>query len=262
MSAREFGLDEENPEFNRIKTYKPSPQVTAAYGPDRVSFLSWPDLMDPNFDHTHMQNKNPRIVGGRRIYLKGVGYVSPRFSSDPVKKLAEENELIAMYCADDPAADSTKALQSRAITLVVVWPKEGSNKAPEVLPWLIPPTTLEEIKAKNQRFPLYANDLEVSAKQNGQFTNLKLEVAPNNLFAELLKKKSAGDLRAANIANAILLRARELSPVLAHEIGKDLSLAEVKQRRGHDRSSSPAPSEIASAVSGDVSSLVANILAD
>jgi len=261
MSTKEFDLNDEIPEFSRTKTYKPSPQICQAFGPDRVSFLSWPDLMDPNFGSAHMVNKNPRIIGGRRIFLKGLGYVSPRFSSEPTKKLAEENELIAMYIADDSSQDASKAIQSKAATLIVVWPKQGTGKPPEVLPWILPPSTIEEVKTKNQRQPLWNNDLEVNAKAKGQFTDLKLEVAPNNMFLELLKKKEAGDPTATAVIQAILARARELLPTLSNEIGKDLDLREIKQRKGMGGSSAPA-TEMTAAVSSDVSSLVAGILAD
>lgn len=262
MSTREFDLNDEVPEFSRTKTYKPSPQITAVFGPDRISFVYWPDLMDPSFGSNHMIGKNPRFVGGRRIFLKGVGYVSPRFSSDHAKKTAEENELLAMYIADDPTQDPSKAIQNKAATLVIVWPKQGTNKPPEVLPWILPPTTFDEIRTKNQRQSLAQNDLEVTAKAKGPFTELKLEVAPGNTLLELLKKKEQGDPTATAHVNAILAKARELIPVLSTEIGKDLSVSEIKQRRGMERAGAAAPAGETAAVSSDVAGLVAGILAD
>lgn len=259
---REFDLNEEIPEFTRSKTYKPSPQICAHFGPDRISFVYWPDIMDPAFGSAHMQNKTPKFAGGRRIYLKGLHYVSPKFSTDQSKKISEENELLSMYLADDPSQDPSKAFQTKAATLVVVWPKQGTGKPPEVLPWLLPPTTFEQIKTKNQRQPLCLNDLEVTAKAKGPFTELTLDIVPGNTLLELLKKKESGDATAIVHVNAILAKARELVPMLRGEIGKELTLSEIKQRRGLERATPAATGAEAAAVSSDVAGLVAGILAD
>lgn len=267
MSTREFDINDDNPDFNRIKTYKPNPQICEAFGPDRISFLSWPDLQNPNFGLAHLQNKNPRFVGGRRIYLKGIHYVSPRFSADPAKKAEEENELIGYFLADGKedgkVNDPMKAIQSKAATLIVVWPKAGTTKGPEVFPWIMPPSTFEEIKTKNNKAPLWCNDIEVTPKAKGTWVDLKLEMGGSSLLLELVKKKEAGDAAATSLLNVILAKARELQPVLANEIGKDLTMADIRQRRGLGGGTSSAKtSEIAQVVTSDVQSLVQDLIAD
>lgn len=258
MSTSEFSFNDEVPGLSNTKTYKPSPQITAAFGPDRVSFLNWPDLMDPNFGTAHMKGKSPKFVGGPRIFLRGPGYVSPRFSADAAKKTAEEGELIAMYMQDDPTADASKAITMKAATLIVLF-REG--KPPEVLPWLLPPTHFNEIRTKNQRQPLWSHDILVTATQKGNFVDSKLEAISGCELYDILLKKEAGDPAATAKAGAILARARELLPNLALEVGKDLTIDQIKQRRGQGRAQgAPEGAAPAAAVSADVASLVSGIL--
>ncbi len=262
MTMKSISLNDDVPEIGNIRTYSPSPQVHKDYGPDRVSFVHWPDLMDPEFNSSMMENKSPIFVVGKRIFLKGLGYVVPKFSQDPAKRQAEENELIAMYCVDDPSRDSSKAIQPKFGTLIVVWPPKDTNKAPVVLPWLMPPTVFDEVRGKHSRMPLWSHDLEVTAKAQGNWTNLKVEITSGNVFHALLKKKESGDAKSAAQMDVLLAKARELVPMIGPAIGKELTLAEIKQRRGLERSSSGTSSEVSAAVSGDVASLVAGILAD
>ena len=88
-------------------------------------------------------------------------------------------------------------------------------------------------------------------------------MASGNTFFELMKKKEQGDATAAAHVNAILAKARELLPQLATEIGKDLTVPEIKLRRGMDRgggSSNHVSTPETAGVSADVASLVNNIL--
>lgn len=262
MSIKTYEFGGDNSDFGRVAKYEPSPQITQQLGPDRVSFIYWPGLESGDPTIASMTGKNPVFLGGKRIYIKGAGYVCPKFSSDKNLARKEESELLHMYAQDNPDKDASKALGVRGITLVVVWARTGTDKPHQVLPWLMTPQLVQDIQGKNQRFPLYKHDLLVSAQTKGQWSETKVESDGQSVLHMGMTSAEGGDLKAKAAMAALFAKARELIDALPGLIGTELTMDELRVRRGGGPAShsSSAPNTAAAPMAQDVSALVQNLL--
>jgi len=180
----------------------------------RVSFAWWPD--DGN-GGINMDSETPRVGGGKRHYVNGVGYFwdkGPEFAKiagGPAKKVGS--------------------------TVLVVWPSDATgtlDKARfaagefEVLPWVFGQDKYAAIEPVHREFHLGSHDLMVQCV-DAQYQKMTFSPCRENLLRKLIDSSKESN---NEIATTILEQVNDFAANLSATIASDLTLDQIRERMG------------------------------
>lgn len=253
MSAfQEFGFGQ-NDKGVGVKAEKFKGETGRQY---RLSFAWWPEAInDTGFTVSdvkglsQIEGKTPRFIGGKRYYFEGVGYVmdtSPAFA-----KMAASPSRVAVA------------------TIVVQWPTDadgapdmGRVKAGDykVIPWIFSEDKYNAIKPIHREFHLGSHDLNASCTDS-KFQKMTFSPCGESLLAKL----SANDKdMAKKVVADIATKVAGIAAKLQNEVGREMTPDQVREKLsgggGGVGSSGNAAAAASSAVTGDLDSLVDDIL--
>lgn len=204
----------------------------------RIS-LVWLHLDDdgnPDWD------KPIRFTGCERHYVQGVGYF--------------------MHKGPEYAKIAGGPPKQHVGTLIVVWPTQARGKLDkekfskgedvEVYWWGFSGEKYEQIKLRNDNYPLTENDL-VLACTDTQFQKMDISTAPGNLFRKLMESDND---RGKKMAAALWEQIKEMEETLRTEIARDMTLEQIREKLG---GSGAGPVD-AGASAEDVDGLLDNLL--
>lgn len=240
----EFSFDEGDEKITR-KTKKFKAEANQTY---RLSFAWWPE----NNDVPDLDAAKPRFGGGERVYIEGVGYVYTQKGAD-----------YSSFSNKEPSA--------AIATIVVVWPtnrngeidtaklKEGEY---EVVPWIFGKDKYNQIKSLHQECHLGSWDLKASCT-DATFQKMTFTPAKDSMLRRLLSND-----KTKKIAENIFSQVRDIAEGLKAEIGRDMTVAQIKDKLSGGSGSSGrsgggrAAAVVDSAVTSDIDSLVDSVLDD
>jgi hypothetical protein len=203
----------------------------------RLSFAWWPGMEDGEPDFT----KKPIFKGAKTHYIKDVGYVfhqGPEYSrltgKDPKTRITT---VVVQWPTDKQGAIDMKRLQ------------EGEYK---VLYWSIAEDKYDTIKAQQREWPFGEFDLLVKCIAT-KFQKMTFSPAKKCILATLHEKKNATFTRISS-------EVKDLVDSIVGELGRELSISEIKERLGAAREDSrPVDSALAD---DDVDAMVDSFLDD
>jgi hypothetical protein len=180
----------------------------------RVS-LVWVEANDdgsPNFDGKVM------FTGCERHYIQGVGYFlhkGPEFAriagGPPKQSVAT---IIALWPTDDRGRINQEAL------------KKGEGI--QTMPWTFSAERYDQIKRRNDHYPLTENDLLLSCTDT-QYQKMDVSNVPGNLFRKML----TGDNKRGNeLGAAILSQAQEIAQTIRTDMARELTLEQLREKMG------------------------------
>jgi len=196
------------------------------------------DEGNPNWD------KPIRFTGCERHYLAGVGYFlhkGPEYS-----KLAggPPKQQVACICIVWPTLARGKLDKE----------KFAKGEDVEVYWWGFSSEKYDQIKLRNDNYPLTENDLVVNCTDT-QYQKMDISTAPGNLFRKLWESDKP---HGRKMAEALWEQIKEMEDTLRAEIARDLTLEQIREKLGGS-GGGPVP-EGASAE--DVDGLLDNLLDD
>lgn len=235
MSITEFGFGKGDNKFtNKSNRFKA--ESGKRY---RISFAWWDGIEDgsPNFDA-----ETPKFVGGKRIYIPGVGYV---FDQGP-----------------EYARFSKDGARTAIATAVVVWPTMSNGKLDadlfkrdggQVMTWVFGVDKYKQIEPNHVQHPFGGNDLIITCTDS-QFQKMSFVSAPDNLFRELVSGKFSEKMgsRGQEIMNDV----NDLVGGIRNEIAREMTLDQIREKLGGAASS---PVEDSNNV-GDVDDMLSGLL--
>lgn len=204
----------------------------------RVSFVWWPGLEDGKPD---LDAKTPRFRSAKRFYFEGVGYVldgGPEFA-----KVAGEAPRLSVA------------------TAIVVWPTDSKgqidkarflNGDSKVLPWIFSGDKFMSFKPVHQEFPFGSHDLTISCTDT-KYQKMTFSPCRDSLLRKLLEKDGAKDH-----VKDIISQAQEVVANIGNEIGRAITLDQLREKLGGVPAGAPAGSSAGS--NADIDSLVDDIL--
>jgi len=213
----------------------------------RFSFIMWPDLDKgtPNLDAP-----GPDFRGAMTHYMEKVGYV--------VNKGPEYTKM-----AGSPP-------RSRIGTAVVVWPtnKDGGLDTEkvqrgecDVKAWIFSDDKYKSLKMTHREFHFGQHDITVQCSDT-QYQKLTFSPCKENLFRKFLE---ATNDKGKAIAAKILKDAQEVASNMDNEVGRELTIEQVKQALAGQSLTSGGTGTTGTpdmAVTGDIDDLVGDILDD
>lgn len=241
-SFMEFGFGQNDSNVGtRSKKFKAEKGKTY-----RIGFAWWPGIEKDGFNADSItvpegedeEQLTPKWIGAKRVYIQGVGYV--------LSKGPEYAQLAG------------KDAKTYAATIIILWPLGPKNKPtkesllgelPKVMPWVIGAGKYEQLKKQHMSgYPMHDWDInaELDPQKDVNFQDFQFLPAKNCIFKEMLKNAAKGDERSKEICEYIIGQVREISSGLGKEIGRDMTVDEVKQALGHEVSG-----PVASAISSD-----------
>lgn len=250
----EFGFGQNDDGItNRAKKFKA--EKDKVY---RIGFAFWPSLEDgKDFTSQNLtlpegepeEQLTPKWLGAKRVFIKGAGYV--------LSKGPEYEQLAG------------KDAKTYAATIIVIWPLGENNKPtkeslmskkPQVLPWVISAGKYELLKKMHkQGYPMHEWDInaELDPQSDVTYQDFQFLPAKNCVFKEMLRTAEKGDEKAKEICDYVITRVREISTILGGEIGREMTIDEVKQQLGHE-----VAGPVVSAISSDeeVDGMLASML--
>jgi hypothetical protein len=180
---------------------------------DRISFVWWPEDEEGTPDLSQL----PRFVGGKRHYIKGVGYFwdkGPEFT-----KIAG------------------KEAKKMAATIIAVWPtdKDGQidKESPglhrvRVMPWIFSADKYKILKRKHNEWPVGAHDMVLSCTDS-QFQKMDISACRESLFAKLIASDKDG---AKGIVKKMNADIAAIAASLGGMIANDYTIDQVREKLG------------------------------
>ena len=178
----------------------------------RVSFLWWPGLAEGTLN---LDAPTPGFVGAPRHYLKGVGYF--------INKGPEYTKL-----AGEPA-------KMRINTIIVKWPLKRDGKLDaaaiqegnfEVMYWVFDEGKYDEIKPVHGDWPLGSHDLKIKCTDAG-FQKMSFSPCQDSVLRKFMEKGPDHAL-----VKQIITAGQALLPGVNNEIGKTMSLDQIREKQG------------------------------
>jgi len=178
----------------------------------RISFIWWPGIDTGKLD---LDAPTPGFVGAPRHYLKGVGYFinkGPEFT-----KIAGE------------------AAKMRINTLVVKWPTNSVGKLDaaaiaegqfEVLNWVFDEGKYDEIKPIHAEWPLGSHDLKIKCTDAG-YQKMSFSPCRDSVLRKFYSKDPASALM-----KAVIDAAQKLLPDVENEIGRNMTIDQIREKLG------------------------------
>lgn len=240
----EFGIGEDDERIGST-----SKKWSAEKRTYRLGFANWASVKDNHKaleeslkallkDMTstdEMSPVTPKFIGAQRYYKPGVGYV--------LHKGPEYSDLFG------------ESPKTYVATIIIEWPsdekgnvtKDHMARLPKVVPWVFAKGRYQEIAAAHGQFPFGDHDLMVNCT-DPQYQKMTFLPAKASLFRmfiqralgdEVLEKefgmtikgdKKAPDKKAQEICQYILDTAKQVLRDLPDQIGKDLSIADIRQK--------------------------------
>jgi len=205
----------------------------------RLSFAWWDGIEEgtPNFDA-----ETPKFIGGKRIYIPGVGYV---FDKGP-----------------EFARFSKDGARTAIATAVIVWPTMSNGKLDadlfkrdggQVMSWVFGVDKYRQIEPNHVQHPFGGNDLIITCTDS-QYQKMSFVSAPDNLFRELVSGKFAEKM--GSRGQDLMSEVQGLVGGMMGEIARDLTLDQIREKLGGVSSS---PVEDSGNV-GDVDDMLAGLL--
>lgn len=186
----------------------------------RLSFINWPGLEDGKLD---LDAPGPNFKKAPGHYIEGVGYV---MNNGP-----EYTKLIGT----EP--------RNRIVTIVVVWPtdKEGEVSPErlaageaEVLLWVISDDKYLFIRKLNKEFHFGQFDLGIDCKDT-KFQKMEFIARKDSLLRKLQSSQKGQVL-----LNNIILKAQNLIPAMERELGRDLTIEQLKSAMAGGSTNAPS----------------------
>ena len=163
-------------------------------------------------------DKVVRFLGCERNYLAGVGYF--------LNKGAEYSRL-----AGQPAKQAVS-------TIIVSWPMNSRGRLDaerfkkgegwEVMPWVFSATRYDQLRRRNDQFPLTEFDLSIKCEDT-QYQKMDLSACKESLFLRL-RKSEKDNIRA--MVDAINLEVEELAKTLQNDMARDMTLDQIREKMG------------------------------
>jgi len=211
----------------------------------RFTFIMWPGLEDGKPD---LDAEGPDFRGAMTHYIEKVGYI--------VNQGPEYTKL-----AGSPP-------RSRIGTAIIVWPtdKDG-NIIPEkvsagecdVKAWLFSDDKYKSLKMNHKEFHFGSHDVTVVCSDT-QYQKLTFSPCKENLFRKFFDSDTP---KGKEISAKILKDAQEVAANINNEIGREMTLDQVRQKISGGGGSGPATTGSPDmAVTGDIDDLVGGILDD
>ena len=210
----------------------------------RISFLLWPglDKGEPDLDA-----KSPGFIAADRLFIKGVGYVLAR--TPDFTKIAGE------------------APKKRINTIIVKWPLDKNGQIDsegikdgeyEVMFWVFDPNKYDELKPIHSDWHFGSHDLKIKCTDAG-FQKMSFSPCPDNVFRRFLDRNPKHEL-----VLSIIEAARNLLPLVRDELGKDMTLDQIREKMtgGSGGGGSPSAPVEDSAVTEDIDSALSDLFDD
>lgn len=235
MSITEFGFGKGDNRFtsksNRFKA-----EGGKRY---RISFAWWDGIEggSPNFDA-----ETPKFVGGKRIYIPGVGYV---FDGGP-----------------EYSRFSKDGARTAIATAVIVWPTMSNGKLDadlfkrdggQVMSWVFGVDKYKMIEPNHVQHPFGANDLIITCTDS-QFQKMSFVSAPDNLFRELVNGKFSEKM--GERGQDLMGQVNDIVGGIRNEIAREMTLDQIREKLGGATSS---PVDDSNNV-GDVDDMLSGLL--
>lgn len=175
----------------------------------RISFICWPGLDKGTPDFKAV---TPSFVGGPRHYMKGVGYF--------MNKGPEWTRIAG------------EAPKTRINTLIVKWPLKAGGKLDmeaiaegrfDVLYWVFDDGKYDELKPIHSEWHFGAHDLKIKCS-DAQFQKMSFSPTKESVLAKLAEKPDGAHYQ------ALLAAAQAMLPGLGDEVGKDMSLDQIREK--------------------------------
>jgi hypothetical protein len=209
----------------------------------RVSFPWWEGIDDgkPNFEAD-----GPEFVGAKRNYIQGVGYV-----------LNKGPEYTKLANGESP--------RTAIATILVVWPMNSKGKLDkeaiangdiDVCPWVFSQDKYRAIEPIHREFHLGAHDLTINCSDT---TYQKMTFSPckDSIMAKLAEK-------GGKVWQKIVEETQVLAGSIRNEIGRDMSIKDIREKLQGGGQSGGNPAAVASGVMAteDIDNLVDDLLDD
>ncbi len=174
----------------------------------RVSFAWWPGLEDGK---PVLDSPSPRFLGGKRLYLAGVGYFMDR-GPEYVK-----------------IAGSPSKMQIG--TVIIKWPTDSSgaiDKAKfasgdfKAMSWIISGDKYQNLKTTNSEWPLGSYDLNIACTDT-QYQKITISPCRESLLRKILEKDPVK-------AAAIIAQAKAVAEGLPGELAQDLTIEQIRAK--------------------------------
>jgi hypothetical protein len=242
MSFQTFGFGQNDKNVGR----KTSRLKLDANQHARISFLWWPGLDEGKPD---LDAPTPMFVGAPRHYMKGVGYF---INNGPAYT--------------DIAGEAPKM---RINTICVSWPMKGArldkngieNGDFEVLYWVMADSRYNELKAIHGEWPLGQHDIKIKCS-DAQYQKMTFQPTKESILRMLVDSKGYDN----EIVKEIIREGQRLMPTVRDEIGRDLSIEQIREKLsgapgggGSPVGSGPAGG---AAVDGEIDDALDNLLDD
>jgi len=224
----------------------------------RLGFALWPGMEKEGHDFgiadltpregVSEEDITPKFISASRGYAPGCGYF--------LNKGPEYAKLAAAH---------GKEPKTVVATIVVIWPLEkgkitknslfGGDK-PVVCPWVFSLDKYERIKKMHQS-GFVMSEYDVMAEcEDPAFQKFNFLPVKDNVLKVLLKSPNA---EGQELAQYVISRARALAPSLPRELGKDLTLDQLREKLGLEVSS---PVRSNTAAVSEVDDLIGSMLDD
>lgn len=205
----------------------------------RISFVWWKGLEDGD---PNLGADGPEFVGAPRNFIPNVGYVinrGPEFT-----KLA-----------------GGEAPRMAIGTIIVVWPmdakgnldKQGiANGDYEVVPWIFGQDKYRALEPIHKEWHFGEHDVTISCTET-QYQKMTFSVCKDSLLSKFKEK-------GGKLWTNLVEQAQTIAANIQNDIGRELSLSELREKVSGDGGGSSGPST--SVATEDLDNLVDNLLDD
>lgn len=211
----------------------------------RASFLWFKGLETGALDFgTPEAPGKPKFVGGQTHFIEGVGFV---YSKGP--------EYVKL------AGEPPKA---RIGTIIVVWPTDKFGKLDktrlaagegEIFPWFISGDKYSYLGRIHDEYPLSEHDITMTCTDT-QYQKMTFISCKENVLRTLLSNPKAEEMM-----KKMLAEAAQIAVSLPAEIGKDMTIEQIREKMSGVSTSGGSPAGTTPAVSGgDIDGLVDGLL--
>jgi hypothetical protein len=208
----------------------------------RVSFPWWKGIEDGKPDFTL---DGPEFIGAKRNYIQGVGYV-----------LNKGPEYTKLANGESP--------RTAIATILVVWPMNSKGKLDkdaisngdiDVCPWVFSQDKYRAIEPIHREFPLGAHDLIINCTDT-TYQKMTFSPSKDSIMVKLAEKGS-------KVWERIVEETQVLAGSIRNEIGRELTLDQIREKLAGGGQGGGNPAAVTSAVATeDIDNLVDNLLDD